>query len=131
MSACIEATSALYPFRFLACLRAPGFAGVGGLRPKIHPLNIAVGERPLTSQAGPGSRIDYRARKIAITESTLGIPKRNSLGMCISIAVGHHPARSASDNRIIHHHNGTEWLIAACDGLLLHACGFRNKQLLL
>jgi hypothetical protein len=115
----------------LACLRAPGFAAVGGFRPKIHPVNAAVGERPLARQAGPGSRIDYRARKMAITESTLGIPKRNTLGMCIGIAVGHHPARSVSDNRIIHHYNGTKWLIAACDGLLFHACGFRNKPLLL
>ena len=87
--------------------------------------------RLLTSLAGLGSRIDYRARKIASAQPTLGIPKRNTLGMCIGIAVDHHAARPISDNRITHHHYGTEWLIAACDGLLLHACGFRNKQLLL
>jgi hypothetical protein len=81
-------------------------------------------------QAGPGSRIHYRAGKIAIAQSTLSIPKRNTLGMCIGISVGHHAARPVSDNRITHHHHGTEWLIAACDGLLLHACGFRNKKLL-
>src|SRR5262245_46517255 len=49
--------------------------------------------------------------------------------MCIRIAVAHHAARPVSDDRIAHHHHGAERLIAACDGLALHARGFRNEQL--
>ena len=107
------------------------FAGVGRLRPKKHPLNVAMGERSLADRARPGRRINYRASKIASAQSTLGIPKRNTLGMRICIAVDRHAARPVSDDRITHHYHGTERLIAACDGLLLQACGLRNKQLLL
>src|SRR5262245_48005800 len=83
----------------------------------------------LARSTRPRGRVDEGPGHVRCGQPVLRIPQRHALSMGIRIAINDDAAGAVADDYACFDDNGSKWLIAACDCLVLHPGSLRDEEL--